>query len=59
MRQYSVWAGVRSSHRRQRYRLHKLGDALATFELPSGNHRALADALACRNLVVALAASEF
>ena len=59
MRQYAVWAGVRSSHRRQRYRLHKLGDALATFGLPSGNHRALADALACRDLVVALAASEF
>jgi DNA polymerase III epsilon subunit-like protein len=59
MRQYAAWAGVRSSHKRQRYRLHKLGDALAEFDLPPGNHRALADAVACRSLVLALAASDF
>lgn len=59
MRQYAVWAGIRSSHRRRRYRLHKLGDALAAFDLPPGNHRALSDAMACRRLVLALASSEF
>jgi DNA polymerase-3 subunit epsilon len=57
MRHYAAWAGVRSSHKRQRYRLHKLGDALAAFDLPPGNHRALADAMACRSLVLALAHS--
>lgn len=55
MRQYAAWAGVRSDHKRNRYRLHKLGDALATFDLPSGTHRALSDARACRALVLALA----
>jgi DNA polymerase-3 subunit epsilon len=59
MRQYAAWAGVRSSHKRQRYRLHKLSDALAAFDLPPGGHRALSDALACRRLIEALAASEF
>lgn len=59
MQHYAAWAGVRSSHKRQRYRLHKLGDALAAFDLPPGNHRALADAVACRSLVLALAQSEF
>jgi DNA polymerase-3 subunit epsilon len=59
MQHYAIWAGVRSSHRRQRYRLHKLGDALASFDLPPGNHRALADAQACRALVLALANAEF
>ncbi len=55
MHHYAAWAGVRSSHRRQRYRLHKLSDALASFDLPPGSHRALADARACRALVFALA----
>lgn len=55
MRQYAAWAGVRSNHKRQPYRLHSLGNALAEFGLPPGNHRALADALACRGLVLALA----
>ncbi len=59
MQHYAAWAGVRSNHKRQRYRLHKLGDALAEFDLPPGNHRALADAQACRSLVVALANAEF
>lgn len=55
MQHYAAWAGVRSSHRHQRYRFQKLGDALAAFDLPPGNHRALADAQACRALVFALA----
>ncbi len=58
MQHYAVWAGVRSSRRRRSYRLHKLGDALAAFDLPPGSHRALADAEACRRLVHALAAAE-
>jgi DNA polymerase-3 subunit epsilon len=59
MHQYAAWAGVRSSHKRVRYRLHKLGDALAAFDLPPGKHRALSDARACRSLVLALADSGF
>jgi DNA polymerase-3 subunit epsilon len=59
MHHYAAWAGVRSGHKRRRYRLHKLGAALAAFDLPPGGHRALSDALACRRLVIALAASEF
>jgi DNA polymerase-3 subunit epsilon len=55
MLQYARFAGVRSSHRRNRFRLHKLSDALAAFGLPAGTHRALSDAAACRNLVHALA----
>jgi len=58
MQHYAIWAGVRSSHRHRRYRLHKLGDALAAFDLPPGSHRALADAEACRALVHALAVAE-
>jgi DNA polymerase-3 subunit epsilon len=58
MRSYANWAGVRSSPHRRRFRLHKLRDALAAFDLPGGNHRALGDALACRNLVKALADEE-
>lgn len=58
MHQYAAWAGVRSTHKRQRYRLHKLGDALASFDLPAGNHRALSDAQACRSLVLALAGTQ-
>jgi len=59
MHQYAAWAGVQSSHKHARYRLHKLGDALASFDLPPGNHRALGDAMACRSLVLALADSAF
>ena len=58
MRSYAEWAGERSSHRRSRFRLRSLNDALAAFDLPAGNHRALGDALACRSLVIALAAVE-
>lgn len=55
MQSYAIYAGERSSHHRSKFRLFKLGDALATFELPAGNHRALGDAMACRSLVLALA----
>jgi len=55
MVQYARFAGERSDHHRNKFRYHKLGDALATFGLPSGSHRALSDTLACRNLVLALA----
>lgn len=55
MLHYARFAGERSSHHRNRFRFHKLGDALATFGLPAGAHRARSDALACRSLVVALA----
>lgn len=55
MQSYAAYAGTRSSHHRKRFKLHKLSDALAAFNLPAGNHRALGDALACRSLVVALA----
>lgn len=55
MLHYARYAGVRSSHKSNRFRLHKLGDALAGFGLPAGSHRALSDALACRSLVQALA----
>jgi DNA polymerase-3 subunit epsilon len=58
MRSYATWAGVRSSRHRRRFRLYALGDALAAFDLPAGNHRALGDALACRSLVIALAGDE-
>lgn len=55
MLHYARFAGDRSDHHRNKFRFHKLGDALATFGLPAGSHRALADAMACRNLVLALA----
>ena len=55
MLHYARFAGVRSDHHRNKFRLHKLGDALAAFDLPAGSHRALSDAMACRNLVLALA----
>jgi DNA polymerase-3 subunit epsilon len=55
MLQYARFAGVRSDHHRNKFRLHKLADALAFFDLPGGSHRALSDAMACRNLVLALA----
>jgi DNA polymerase-3 subunit epsilon len=58
MQHYAAWAAVPSSHKRQRYRLHKLGNALASFGLPPGNHRALADAQACRSLVIAMAGND-
>lgn len=58
MRAYAEYAGQRSPHRHRRFRYHKLGDALGTFGLPAGNHRALGDALACRGLVLALAEVE-
>ncbi len=55
MLHYARFAGVRSDRHHKRFRLHKLGDALAAFDLPAGSHRALSDAMACRNLVIALA----
>ncbi len=55
MLQYARFAGGRSDHHRNKFRFHKLSDALAAFDLPSGSHRALSDAMACRNLVLALA----
>jgi DNA polymerase III subunit epsilon len=55
MLQYARFSGERSSHRRNKFRFHKLGDALASFGLPTGSHRALSDAMACRSLVLALA----
>ncbi|MCA9858990.1 MAG: 3'-5' exonuclease [Thermomicrobiales bacterium] len=55
MQQYARYAGERSSHKRNRFRLHKLGDAVSAFGLPAGTHRAHSDAMACRNLVLALA----
>ncbi len=55
MLHYARFAGERSDHHRNKFRFHKLGDALAAFGLPAGSHRALSDALACRNLVLALA----
>ncbi len=55
MLHYARFAGVRSSDHRNRYRFHKLSDALASFDLPAGGHRARSDAMACRSLVVALA----
>jgi DNA polymerase-3 subunit epsilon len=57
MKSFAAYAGNRSSRRRKTFSLHKLSDALAAFNLPGGNHRALGDALACRSLVLALAAS--
>jgi hypothetical protein len=55
MLQYARFAGERASGHRNRYRFHKLSHALAAFDLPPGGHRALSDAQACRNLVLALA----
>ena len=55
MLHYARFAGERSERHRKRFRLHKLGDALGTFGLPAGSHRALSDAVACRNLVLAMA----
>lgn len=57
MKSYAAFAGTRSSRHRNKFRYHKLGDALTAFGLPAGNHRALGDALACRSLVVALAST--
>jgi DNA polymerase-3 subunit epsilon len=58
MLQYARFAGERSGHHRNKFRLHKLGDALATFGLQPGSHRALSDTMACRNLVLAMAKLE-
>lgn len=55
MQQYARYVGERSSHKRTRFRLHKLGDAVTAFGFPAGTHRARSDAMACRNLVLALA----
>lgn len=55
MLQYARFAGVRSDHHRNKFRFHKLGNALAAFGLSAGTHRALSDAMACRELVLALA----
>ena len=54
MLHYARYAGERSDHHRNKFRFHKLGNALPTFGLPAGSHRALSDALACRSLVQAL-----
>ncbi|TXG87284.1 MAG: 3'-5' exonuclease [Thermomicrobiales bacterium] len=55
MLHYARFAGARSENRHSRFRYHKLSDALASFNLPAGSHRALSDAMACRALVIALA----
>lgn len=55
MLHYARFAGERSDHHRNKFRFHKLSAALATFDLPAGSHRALSDAMACRELVHALA----
>lgn len=55
MLQYARFAGERADHHRNKFRFHKLSDALVSFGIPAGSHRALTDAVACRELVRALA----
>jgi DNA polymerase-3 subunit epsilon len=56
MRQYGAFSQQWNA-KYGNYRWFKLADALATFGLPSGGHRALGDALACRQVVERMAAS--
>lgn len=55
MKQYASFATAWHS-RHGTYRWHKLGVALSRFGYPANNHRALADALACRLVVRGMAA---
>jgi DNA polymerase-3 subunit epsilon len=58
MKQFAQFAGSPGSLGTGRYRYHKLSEATRVFGLASGGHRARSDALACRELVLALARSD-
>jgi hypothetical protein len=53
MTKYALYAGVKASERE--YKLHDLNEACATFNISTGAQRALDDADAARQLLVALA----
>ena len=53
------YAGEPSIRDEGQYKWHKLGDALYSFGMTPGSHRARSDADACRRLVLSLAATNF